>query len=126
MEYKHPENNTHVVERQEGVKILDVPPRDERTEWNNRQFKQELRVLAWAFSLGPDHPDSGFFRGGECKRCTRCSDEFNFLHYTSEKKAYCVRCYLKGFCDVVEDNTFFRVVIRIRKRTLIEILNPDQ
>ena len=126
MEYEHPENNTHVVECQEGVKILDVPPRDERTEWDNRKVQRELRVLAWAVSLSQGDSDFGFFRGGECKRCTRCSNEFNFLHYTSEKNAYCVRCYLKGFCDVVEDDTIFLVVIRKTGRILIEILNPDQ
>ena len=95
-------------------------------EWNPRNFQLELRVLAWALSLGPDHPDSGFFRGGECKKCGGCSDEFNFLHYTSEKNAYCVRCYLYGFCDVVEDDTIFLVVIKKTERILIEIHNPNE
>jgi len=94
--------------------------------WNPRNFQLELRVLSWAFSLGSDHPDSGFFCGGECKQCAECSDEFNFLHYTSEKNAYCVRCYLERFCDVVEDDTIFLVVIRKSGRVLIEILNPNE
>ena len=93
---------------------------------NPQKFQLELRVLSWAFSLGSDHPDSGFFRSGECKQCAECSDEFNFLHYTSEKKAYCVKCYLERFCDIVEDNTIFLVVIRKSGRILIEILNPNE
>lgn len=100
--------------------------REMKPKWESPKFKKELRVLAWALSLGPDHPDSGFFCGGECKKCSRCSDEFNFLHYTSEKNAYCVRCYLEGFCDVVEDDTIFLVVIRKTGRILIEIHNPNQ
>lgn len=94
--------------------------------WNPRKIQLELRVLSWAFSLGQGHPDSGFFCGGECKQCAECSDEFNFLHYTSEKKAYCVKCYLERFCDVVEDDTIFLVVIRKSGRILIEILNPNE
>jgi hypothetical protein len=114
----------------EGGKVLAGGHFEERREmkpeWNPRNFQLELRVLAWALSLGPDHPDSGFFRGGECKKCGGCSDEFNFLHYTSEKKAYCVRCYIDGFCDVVEDDTIFLVVIKKSGRILIEILNPNE
>ena len=94
--------------------------------WNPRKIQLELRVLSWAFSLGQGHPDSGFFRGDEYKQCAECSDEFNFLHYTSEKNAYCVRCYLERFCDIVEDNTIFLVVIRKSGRILIEILNPNE
>lgn len=100
--------------------------REMKPEWEPRKFKQELRVLTWAVSLGQAHSDSGFFCGGECKKCSGCSDEFNFLHYTSEKNAYCVRCYLEGFCDVVDDDTIFLVVIRKSGRILIEILNPNQ
>ena len=37
-------------------------------EWNPEKIEQELRVLAWAFSLCQDHPDFGFFRDGECKK----------------------------------------------------------
>ena len=122
------EENRHVdvVEHQEGVKVLDGPYREERREWEPRKFQKESRVLAWALSLGQEHPDFGFFRGGECKKCSGCSDEFNFLHYTSEKNAYCVRCYLDGFCDVVEDDTIFLVIIRRTRRILIEIHNPNQ
>ena len=94
--------------------------------WNPQNFQLESRVLSWAFSLGQGHPDSGFFRGGVCKQCAECSDKFNFLHYTSEKNAYCVRCYLERFCDIVEDNTIFLVVIRKSGRILIEILNPNE
>lgn len=94
--------------------------------WNPSKFQLELRVLAWAGSLGQGHPDFGFFRGGECKKCAGCSDEFNFLHYTSEKNAYCVRCYIERFCDIVEDDTIFLVIIRKSGRILIEILNPNQ
>jgi hypothetical protein len=100
--------------------------REMKPEWEPRKFQKDLRVLAWALSLGQGHPDFGFFRGGECKQCAECLDEFNFLHYTSEKKAYCVRCYLDGFCDVVEDDTIFLVVIRKSGRILIEIHNPNQ
>jgi len=114
----------------EGGKVLTVPEREERremkSEWEPRRVEKELRVLAWAVSLGPDHPDSGFFRGGECKKCAGCSDEFNLLHYTSEKNAYCVGCYIDGFCDVVEDDTIFLVVIRKSGRILIEIHNPNE
>lgn len=100
--------------------------REMKPEWEPRKFQKELRVLAWVESLESDNPDFGFFRGGECKKCAGCSDEFNFLHYTSEKNAYCVRCYLDGFCDVVEDDTIFLVVIRKSERILIEIHNPNQ
>jgi len=115
-----------VIDHEEGGKALARPDREERREWDNRKVQQELRVLACALSLGQGHPDFGFFRGGECKKCAGCSDEFNLLHYTSEKNAYCVRCYLDGFCDVVEDDTIFLVVIRKSRRILIEIQNPNQ
>lgn len=98
----------------------------ESSVWNPSKFKLELQVLAWDISLGPGHPDFGFFRGGECNKCSGCSDEFNFLHYTSERNAYCVRCYLDGFCTVIDDDTIFRVVIRKTKRILIEIHNPNK
>ncbi len=115
---------------EEGEKCLAGTVQEERrviqSEWEPRKFQRELHVLAWALSLGPDHPDSGFFCGGECKKCTGCSDEFNFLHYTSETKAYCVRCYLNGFCSIVEDDTIFLVVIKKTGRILIEIHNPNQ
>jgi hypothetical protein len=94
--------------------------------WNPLKFQRELHVLAWTLSLGSYHPDSGFFCGGESKKCSGCSDEFKLLHYTSEKNAYCVKCYLDGFCDVVEDDTIFLVIIRRTRRILIEIHNPNQ
>ncbi len=115
-----------VIDHEEGGKALARPDREEQREWDNRNVQRELRVLAWTMSLEQDHLDSGFFCGGECKKCSECSDEFNFLHYTSEKNAYCVRCYLEKFCDVVEDDTIFLVVIKKSRRILIEIYNPNE
>lgn len=90
--------------------------------WNPEKIERELRVLAWALSLGPEHRDFGFFcNGGECTKCSGCSDEFHFLHHTSEKNAYCVKCYLEQFCEVVDDDTIFLVVIKRTERILIEI-----
>jgi len=118
---------TECVECVEGEKVLSLCAGEEkRKQWDSSKVGRELKVLAWALSLGPDHPDSGFFRGGECKKCGGCSDEFHLLHYTSEKNAYCVRCYLDRFCDIVEDDTIFLVVIRKTGRILIEILNPNE
>lgn len=110
----------------EGGKVLAGGVFDERREmeepqWNPLKIQRELRVIAWALSLCQDHLDFGFFRGGECKKCAGCSDEFNFLHYTSEKNAYCVRCYLDRFCEVIDDDTIFLVVIKKSERILIEI-----
>ena len=96
--------------------------REMKPQWNPLKFQRELNVLAWALSLGPEHRDFGFFRDGECKKCSGCSDEFNLLHYTSEKNAYCVKCYLEQFCEVVEDDTIFLVVIKKTERILIEIV----
>jgi hypothetical protein len=115
----------------EGRKVLACGNFEGRRElmepvWNPEKIRLELRVLAWTSSLCRDHPDFGFFRGGECKKCGGCSDEFNFLHYTSEKNAYCVKCYLERFCDVVEDDTIFQIVIKRTGRILIEIHNPNQ
>lgn len=112
--------------KDEGEKVISLCGCEERKEWDPSKVRQELKVLAWALSLRPDHPDSGFFRGGECKKCVGCSNEFNLLHYTSEKNAYCVRCYLDRFCDIVEDDTIFLVVMRKTRRCLIEILNPNK
>jgi len=114
-----------VIDHEEGGKAIAGPEREERREFDNSKFQKELRVLAWALSLKPDHPDSGFFCGGECKKCAGCFNEFNLLHYTSEKKAYCVKCYLDGFCMVIDDDTIFLVVIRTG-RILIEIHDPNQ
>ena len=115
----------------EGGKVLACGNFEGRREfvepvWNSEKIRRELRILAWVSSLRQDHPDFGFFRGGECKKCGGCSDKFNFLHYTSEKNAYCVRCYLERFCDVVEDDTIFLVVIKRSGRILIEIHDPNQ
>jgi hypothetical protein len=112
--------------KDEGEKVISLCGCEKRKELDPSKVRQELNVLAWALSLGHDHPDSGFFRGGECKNCGGCSHEFNLLHYTSEKNAYCVRCYLDRFCDIVEDDTIFLVVIRKTGRILIEILNPNK
>jgi hypothetical protein len=100
--------------------------REMKPEWEPQKFQKELRVLAWALSLGPDHPDYGFFRGGECNKCSGCSDEFNLLHYTSEKNAYCVRCYLDGFCTVIDDDTIFMAIIKKTERILIEIHKQNE
>jgi|LakMenE18May11ns_1017448.scaffolds.fasta_scaffold9268016_1 hypothetical protein len=109
----------------QGGKVLAGGVFEERREmesvWNPEKIRRELLVLSWALSLGQDHIDFGFFRGGECKNCTGCSDEFHFLHYTSEKNAYCVKCYLDGFCTVIEDDSIFLVVIKKSERILIEI-----
>ena len=109
-----------------GGKVLARSNFEERremveSEWNPLKIQRELRVLAWVLSLGPEHRDFGFFRDGECKKCSGCSDEFHFLHYTSEKSAYCVKCYLEQFCEIVEDDTIFLVVIKKTERILIEI-----
>jgi len=112
--------------KDEAGKVLSICGREEKKEWDPRRVKKELYVLAWALSLGQEHPDFGFFRGGECKKCAGCSHEFNLLHYTSEKNAYCVRCYLDGFCDIVFDSTIFMVVIKKSGRILIEIHNPNE
>ncbi len=89
--------------------------------WNIQNAQPELQVLAWNFSLRSDHPDFGFFCSRECKKCSGCNDEFNFLHYTSKNKAYCVKCYLNCYCQVIRDNSIFRVVIKKTGRTLIEL-----
>ena len=111
-------------ESQDG-KVLAGGFFEERREmepvWNPEKIQQELRILTWASSLCQDHPDFGFFRGGECKNCAGCSGEFHFLHYTSEKNAYCVRCYLDRFCTVIEDDSIFLVIIKKSERILIEI-----
>jgi hypothetical protein len=116
-----------VQSESQGGKVLAGSVFEERREmepvWNPEKFGRELRVLAWTISLGPEHRDFGFFRNGECKKCSGCSDEFHFLHYTSEKKknAYCVKCYLEQFCEVIEDDTIFLVIIKKSQRILIEI-----
>ena len=131
MESENKPTQQMITTPDEGEKVLACGNFEGRRElmepvWNPEKIRRELRVLAWTSSLCQDHPDFGFFRGGECKKCGGCSDEFHLLHYTSEKNAYCVRCYIDGFCDVVEDDTIFLVVIKRTRRILIEILNPNQ
>ena len=88
-----------------------------------KDAQSEIKTTCWALSLGPDHPDCGFFREGQCPKCSSCNDEFHFLHYTSEATGYCVKCYLDRFCDVVDDENVFRVIIKRTGRALIEIIN---
>ena len=88
-----------------------------------KDAQSEIKTICWALSLGPDHPDCGFFREGQCPKCSSCNDEFHFLHYTSEATGYCVKCYLDRFCDVVDDENVFRVIIKRTGRALIEIIN---
>jgi hypothetical protein len=83
----------------------------------------QIKTLCWIFALSRAHPDSSFFREGQCKKCVFCSDDFHFLHYTSESSGYCVKCYLDKFCNVVDDENVFRVIIKRTGRVLIEIRN---
>lgn len=95
----------------------------ERQSRTVEDAQPQIKTLCWALSLGPSHPDCGFFREGECKKCVFCLDDFHFLHYTSESSGYCVKCYLDKFCDVVDDENVFRVIIKRTGRVLIEIIN---
>ena len=88
-----------------------------------QDVQNEIRVLCWVLALPSDHPDNCFFREGQCKKCVFCSDEFHFLHYTSEATGYCVKCYLDRFCKIVDDENVFRVVLLRTGRILIEIIN---
>jgi hypothetical protein len=97
--------------------------------WRERQprtfadIQKEVKVICWALALDPGHPDYGFFREGQCPKCSSCNDEFHFLHYTSEATGYCVKCYLDRFCEIVDDENVFRVIIKRKGRVLIEIRN---
>ena len=97
--------------------------------WRERQprtfadIQKEVKVICWAFALDPGHHDYGFFREGQCPKCSSCNDEFHFLHYTSEANGYCVKCYLDRFCDVSDVENVFRVIIKRTGRVLIEIRN---
>ena len=98
----------------------------ERRERQSRTVEDaqlEIRTLCWVLSLDPAHLDCGFFREGQCKKCVFCSNDFHFLHYTSESSGYCVKCYLDKFCNVVDDENVFRVIIKRTGRVLIEIIN---
>lgn len=86
--------------------------------------QREIKVLCWTMSLPDNHVDKHFFREGQqCNNCSSCSDEFHFLHYTSDTNAYCVKCYLDRFCDVIDEEQFFCVIIKRTNRVLIEIIN---
>jgi len=97
--------------------------------WRERQprtfadIQKEVKVICWAFALDSDHPDYGFFREGQCPKCSSCNDKFHFLHYTSEATGYCIKCYIDRFCEVVDDENVFRVTIKRTGRVLIEIRN---
>ena len=95
----------------------------EREHRGVQNVQNEIRVLCWGLALPSDHPDSCFFREGQCLKCVNCNDNFHFLHYTSEATGYCVKCYLDRFCEVVDDENVFRVVIKRTGRALIEIRN---
>ena len=40
-----------------------------------KDAQSEIKTICWALSLGPDHPDCGFFREGQCQKCSSCNDE---------------------------------------------------
>ncbi len=110
----------------DGGKVFVEGQREERRERQPRTFadiQKEVKVICWSFALDPGHPDCGFFREGQCPKCVSCNDEFHFLHYTSEATGYCVKCYLDRFCEVVDDENVFRVIIKRTGRVLIEIIN---
>ena len=111
----------------DGGKIFVDGQREERRERQQRtvaDIRNEIRVLCWALALeDSDHPDYGFFREGQCPKCSSCNDKFNFLHYTSEATGYCINCYLDRFCEIVDDENVFRVTIKRTGRVLIEIRN---
>lgn len=106
----------------DGGKVVYCRERQPRTFLD---IRKEVRVICWACALNPGHPDYGFFREGQCPKCSSCNDEFHFLHYTSTSEAtgYCVKCYLDRFCEVIDDENVFRVIIKSRGRVLIEIIN---
>jgi hypothetical protein len=109
-----------------GGKLFVGEQRKERCERQLRTLadvQTEMRVLCWVLSLPSDHPDSSFFREGQCPKCSFCNDEFHFLHYTSGATGYCIKCYLDRFCDVSDDENVFRVVIKRTGRILIKIQN---
>ena len=97
--------------------------RRERQPRTVMDIQKEIKVLCWTFALPSDHPDSSFFREGQCPKCSFCNDDFHFLHYTSEENGYCVKCYLDRFCDVIDEEQFFCVIIKRTNRVLIEIIN---
>ena len=104
----------------DGGKVVYCRERQPRTF---ADIQKEVKVICWAFALDSGHPDCGFFREGQCPKCSFCNDEFHFLHYTSEATGYCVKCYLDRFCEIVDDENVFRVIIKRTGRVLIEIRN---
>ncbi len=112
----------------DGGKVVSEGQGEERHERQPRtvaDIQKELRVICWSFALPSDHPDSSFFREGQCPKCSFCNEEFHFLHYTSSsgETGYCIKCYLDRFCDVSDDENVFQVVIKSTGRVLIEIRN---
>jgi hypothetical protein len=108
----------------DGGKVVTAGQGEERHERQSRtvtDIQKEIKVLCWGLSLPSDHPDSSFFREGQCPKCSFCNDNFHFLHYTSDTNAYCVKCYLDRFCDVIDEEHFFCVIIKRTNRILIEI-----
>lgn len=95
----------------------------ERQPRSFADIQKQIKVVCWLHALSDDHHDKSFFREGQCKKCSFCNDEFHFLHYTTETAGYCIECYLNRFCEVVDDETVFRVIIKRTGRVLIEISN---
>jgi hypothetical protein len=105
--------------------VEDQGRRIERQPRSLADIQKQMKVLAWLHALAAEHPDKSFFRDGQCKNCSVCNEEFHFLHYTTTTEAagYCIECYLNSFCDVVDDENVFWVIIKRTGRTLIQISN---
>ena len=86
-------------------------------------IQKQIKVIAWLHALAVEHPDKSFFHEGQCKNCSSCNQEFHFLQYTTEATGYCIECYLNSFCNVVDDENVFWVIIKRTGRTLIQISN---
>ena len=95
----------------------------ERQPRSLADIKKLIKVIAWLHALAVEDPDKSFFCEGQCKNCSSCNQEFHFLHYTTEATGYCIECYLNSFCDVVDDENVFWVIIKRTGRTLIQINN---
>jgi len=103
--------------------VEDQGSRRERQPRSLADIQKQMKVLAWIHALAAEHPDKSFFRDGQCKNCSVCNEEFHFLHYTTEAVGYCIECYLNRFCDVIDDENVFWVVIKRTGRPLIQISN---
>ena len=103
--------------------VEDQGRRIERQPRSLADIQKQMKVLAWIHALAAEHPDKSFFRDGQCKNCSVCNEEFHFLHYTTEATGYCIECYLNSFCNVVDDENVFWVIIKRTERTLIQISN---